>query len=473
LKFVSKKASFPPLGLLTVAALLPAGWEKRLVDMSVQPLRDTDLAWADLVCLSAISVQKPYVKRVIKRCNEAAVKLVAGGPLFTTGYEEFEGVDHFVLNEAEITLPLFLDDLARGRAKKIYTTDRMTGLDATPLPLRGLLNMKKYASMNVQYSRGCPFNCDFCDITLLYGRETRTKSVAQVLAELDDLYRRGWRASVFFVDDNFIGNRRKLKEEVLPAIRHWSKAHGYPFTFNTQVSINIADDEELMRSMALAGFTTVFVGIETPHEASLTECAKAQNRQRDLVACVRKIQSFGLEVQAGFIVGFDSDPQSIFERQIEFIQKSGVVTAMVGLLNALNGTKLYLRLKQENRIVTDYSGDNTDCSINFIPRMDRDTLINGYKTILSTIYAPRHYYSRVLQFMKQYRPVGKQISRIRFVHLWACFKSMVVLGIVGKERWQYWKLFFWTLFRKPRLFPQAITFSIYGFHYRKVFEKYF
>jgi radical SAM superfamily enzyme YgiQ (UPF0313 family) len=324
--------------------------------------------------------------------------------------------------------------------------------------------------MNIQYSRGCPFDCDFCNITVLYGRAPRTKNADQLLAELQALYSRGWRSSVFIVDDNFIGNKGKLRKEILPAIIGWMEEHKHPFHLYTEVSINLADDEELMRLMVKAGFDQVFVGIETPNEESLAECSKLQNRNRDLIASVRKIQQAGLEVQAGFIVGFDKDPASIFERLIGFIQESGIATAMVGLLNAPHGTKLYDRMKQEGRILNSVTGDNTDFSINFIPKMNSEVLLSGYRTILSTIYSPKHYYARVKKFLKEYRPGERQRKRIPFTHLMAGFKSVVRLGIIGRERFQYWKLFFWSLFTRPRLLPHAITLSIYGYHFRRVFK---
>jgi len=319
LKFVSKKAAFPPLGLLTVAAMLPGEWEKKLVDMNVTRLTDDDIKWADYVFISAMVVQQNSVKEVITRCKGLNTRIVAGGPLFTTGYEDFDRVDHFVLGEAEVTLPLFLEDLEKGRARHVYASDTRPEISKTPIPLWSLINMKVYSSMNVQYSRGCPFNCEFCDIILLNGHKPRTKDREQLLAELEELYRRGWRDSVFIVDDNFIGNKKKLKLEILPAIIEWRKGKKYPFPLFTESSINLADDEELMKLMVAAGFNTVFIGIETPNEESLVECAKLQNQNRDLVASVKKIQNYGMEVQGGFIVGFDSDPPNIFKDQINFI----------------------------------------------------------------------------------------------------------------------------------------------------------
>jgi len=469
LKFISKKASLPPLGLLTVSAMLPAEWEQRLVDLNVRKLTDADLRWADFVLLSAMSIQKESADAVISRCRDLGVKVIAGGPLFTAHPEEYGHIDHLVLNEAEITLPLFLRDLANGPPRQLYTAPGWADLSRTPVPRFDLLSMRKYASMNIQYSRGCPFDCDFCNITVLYGRAPRTKDAAQVLAELDELHRLGWKGSVFIVDDNFIGNKGKLKKEVLPAIIAWMEKRKHPFKLYTEVSINLADDDELMALMSRAGFDQVFVGIESPNEESLAECSKLQNRNRDLIANVRKIQHAGLEVQAGFIVGFDKDPASIFDRLTAFIQESGIVTAMVGLLNAPKGTKLHRRLTEEGRIVRSVTGDNTDFSINFIPKMSTEALVNGYRSILRTIYSPKHYYARVKTFLKEYRPAPMKGFHVRYSHLRAALLSVVRLGVIGRERFQYWKLVLWSLFRRPRLLPHAITLSIYGYHFRKVF----
>jgi radical SAM superfamily enzyme YgiQ (UPF0313 family) len=472
LKFISRKASLPPLGLLTVAAMLPARWNQRLIDLNAEELTDTALQWADYALISAMTIQKESTLEVIARCKAAGVKVIAGGPLFTSIPEEFGEVDHLVLNEAEMTLPVFLADLARGKPGRIYSSTAWAAVEATPVPRFDLLRLKHYASMNIQYSRGCPFDCDFCNITVLYGRTPRTKTVAQLLAELDAVYALGWRSSVFIVDDNFIGNKGKLKREVLPAIIGWMEERGHPFSLYTEASINLADDDDLIRLMVKAGFDQVFIGIESTNEESLVECSKLQNRNRDLIASVKKIQQAGIEVQAGFIVGFDKDPASIFDRLIGFIQESGIVTAMVGLLNAPPGTKLYHRMKNEGRLLKAATGDNTDFSMNFVPKMSSQALLEGYRTILETIYSPKHYYARVTKFLKDYRPSGRHRFRLPPRYVLAGFKSAIRLGIIGTERCQYWKLFFWSLFRKPRLFPLAITFSIYGYHFRKVFLKY-
>ncbi len=470
LKFISKKAAFPPLGLLTVAAMLPDEWEKRLVDMNVTGLADGDIQWADYVFISAMVVQRKSVKEVITRAKKLDTKIVCGGPLFTTGYEEFDGVDHFVLGEAEITLPLFLEDLEKGSPRHIYTSNERPDISKTPVPLWSLINMQSYSSMNVQYSRGCPFDCEFCDIITLNGHNPRTKDKDQLISELEALYHQGWRGGVFIVDDNFIGNKRKLKAEILPAIINWRKGRKRPFGFFTEASINLADDDELMRLMVDAGFGSVFIGIETPNDESLIECAKSQNRNRNLFTSVKKIQNHGLEVQGGFIVGFDSDPLSIFKNQIDFIQKSGIVTAMVGLLNAPAGTKLHKRLRKENRLVKAFTGNNTDYSINFIPKMNRETLINGYEHIVSTIYSPKKYYERIGTFLREYKPRRNIASTMQICHLKAFFRSIWFLGIREKGRWHYWKLFISTLLSCPQKFPIAISLAVYGYHFRKVAE---
>jgi radical SAM superfamily enzyme YgiQ (UPF0313 family) len=471
LKFISKKACYPPLGLLTVAAMLPESWEKRLVDMNAQTLSDADLQWADYVFISAMTIQREAVKKLLARCRQFGVATVAGGPLFTTNPDEFAEVDHLVLNEAEITLPPFLEDLRRGEARHLYTSDRRAELKDTPIPLWELIDTKNYAAMNIQYSRGCPFDCEFCDITALFGRVPRTKTKVQLFEELESLYDRGWRGGIFFVDDNFIGDRKKLKSEILPALARWMELRGQPFNFITEASIDLADDGELLELMVAAGFEDVFIGIESPSDEGHHESGKVQNRNRDLLECVKRIQKTGLQVQAGFIVGFDSDSPTIFERQIRFIQESGIATAMVGMLTALSGTKLYQRLVKEGRMLEDASGNNTSIATNFVPKMNMEVLVNGYRTIIDTIYAPKNYYRRVITFLRDYPPQQRGGVHFKPGYLGALVKSMLILGLLGKERFQYWKLFFWSLFRRPRLFPTAITLAIYGFHFRKVAEK--
>ena len=470
LKLAHKRASSPPLGLLTVAALLPPEWEKRLLDLNVTRLTAKDLSWAEAVFVSAMLVQKESARQVISLCRQAGVRVIAGGPLFTSEFEQFPEVDHFVLNEGELTLPPFLSDWQRGEASRVYRTSTFADIRRSPTPLWELADMRRYAAMSLQYSRGCPFQCEFCNVTALFGHQPRTKSTPQVLAELDGLYDRGWRGSIFFVDDNFIGNKKRLKTDLLPALIAWQKKKG-GLSFYTEASINLADDAQLMEMMVKAGFDTVFIGIETSDEACLAESGKVQNQRRNLIADIKRLQRAGLQVQGGFIVGFDGDTPDTFQRQIDFIQNSGIVTAMVGLLQALPGTRLYDRMKREDRLLADSTGDNVGISTNIIPAMKLETLQEGYKKIIRTIYSPERYYQRLKAFLQEYRPPKIKSAKSLRYQL-ALFHSLYRLGVLGKERLYFWKVLLWTLFHRPRLFPQAVTLAIYGYHFRTISERY-
>jgi radical SAM superfamily enzyme YgiQ (UPF0313 family) len=472
LKFVRKASNSPPLGLLTVAAMLPREWELRLVDLDVRPLTDRDLAWADMAFVSAMSVQRRSAEAAIARCTAAGLRVVAGGSLFTAQPEGFPEVDHLVLGEAEEILPAFLADLAAGRARRLYGPGEYPDIERTPVPRWDLVDLRRYSQVSIQYSRGCPFDCEFCDITALFGHRPRTKSAPQMLAELDALCACGWRGPVFFVDDNFIGNKKRLKTELLPALTAWRSGRR-GMAFNTEASINLADDPELMRLMVEAGFHAVFVGIETPVMESLAECNKKQNLGRDLVADVRRIQRAGLQVQGGFILGFDHDPPRAVDHLVDYVQRTGIVTAMVGLLQAPPGTKLHARLAREGRLTREPTGDNVDGTTNIVPLGSIDALRQGYRDLLHRLYAPKPYYDRVRTFLRDYRPPRLK-PRVDLGFLWeqghAFVRSVLRLGIVGKERVQYWKLFWWTLFRRPSAMPLAITFAIYGHHFRKIVE---
>jgi radical SAM superfamily enzyme YgiQ (UPF0313 family) len=475
IKFIGKRSCEPPLGLITVASMLPEPWHRRLVDTNVTDLTDADIAWSDLVFLSGMDLHRDSFLEIASRCKRLGATVVGGGPFCSMHHEEIDDVDHFVLNEAEITLPMFLEDFARGEAAPVYTTEGLPSpypdITSTPAPQWDLLDLDAYSTIDVQYSRGCPFDCEFCSVTAMLGHRPRCKATDQVIAELDSLYLAGWRGPVFVVDDNFIGNRSRLKRELLPELTRWSTERGFPFSFITEVSINLVDDEELVDAMVAAAFRMLFVGIETPDEESLRECGKRQNEGRNLVESVKYLQRKGFDVTAGFIVGFDSDTPTVFDRQIAFIQASGIVTAMVGLLTAETGTKLYDRLEREGRIEQVTTGDNTDGVLNFTPRLDRELLLDGYRRLVQTIYSPRYYFDRVKTFLSEYRmPDSGPKSRDR-ANIGALLRAVWKIGIVGRGSVWFWRLMLLTIVRYPKLYAESIRMAIYGYHFRKVAEK--
>ena len=469
LSFIRKKALVPPLGLMTIAAMLPEDFEVKLIDLNIESLREKDLLWADFVFISAMITQKDSVHHITCKCKELGVKTVVGGPLFNALSEEFPEIDHFVLDEGEVTLPLFLEDLEKNNLQQFYRSEEKPDLKDSPVPRWDLIEQKAYVRMPIQYSRGCPFDCEFCDVVRLNGKIPRTKTPRQIIRELDAMLDSGWDGAIFFVDDNFIGNQTESKK-LLKAIAEWRKTRASNITFITEASLNVADNQELMDCLRQAGFTSLFIGLETPSEESLAECGKLQNQNRDIVESVRTLFNNGFEVSAGFIVGFDNDDVSIFKRQIDFIQKTGVVVAMVGLLQALPGTRLHERLKRENRLLTQSSGNNTDFSINFVPKIAPETLIEGYKQIINTVYSQKHYYERVLTFIKNYQP--RVTESYSWVAIFAVIKSVIHMGILDDSRLYYWRAFFISLLKYPHAFTKFITMSIYYAHFRKVLIDY-
>jgi radical SAM superfamily enzyme YgiQ (UPF0313 family) len=469
LKFLNIKTAFPPLGLLTVSSLLPADWEKKLIDMNVDKLNDKDILWADAVFISGMVVQKTSAGNVIDRIKAMGKFVVAGGPLFTNNTDDYKNVDCFVLNEGEATIPLFLKDFPEGEVKHIYSSSERPDITKTPLPDWSLINIKNYSSLSIQFSRGCPFNCEFCDIIVMNGRIPRNKTTEQMIAELDAVYATGWKGGLFIVDDNFIGNKNKVKD-LLRSIKIWMKEKKYPFALFTEASINLSEDEELMTLMREANFDNVFIGIETPNETALQLCGKTQNTNINLVESVKKIQRNGIAVMGGFILGFDSDTPHIFDDMIQFIQKSGIVSAMVGLLNAFPETGLYKRLFNEGRLLNQPSGSNTDTSINFQPVMSIEALKEGYKKVLETIFCPKNLYSRIQTFMNEFKPAVKgKIHHFSVINgINAVLNSIWKFGIIDSSRHHFWKMFFWALFRKPHLISKTISCSIFGYHFRKV-----
>ena len=466
LSFVGKKAMVPPLGLITIASMLPEDFQTKLIDLNIEPLKEKDILWADFVFISAMITQKDSVHKISEKCKKLNVKVVAGGPLFSDLHTEFPNIDHFILDEGEITLPMFLEDLKNNNLQKYYRSDEKPDIRKSPVPKWELINQKAYGHMPIQYSRGCPYDCEFCDVVRLNGRIPRTKSPDQVLLELEALMNTEWNGPVFFVDDNFIGNKNETKI-FLKSLAQWRNLKKVKITFNTEVSVNVADDEELIQLLKEAGFNSLFIGIETPSEESLAECGKFQNKNRNVEKSLIKLYRNGFQVSAGFIVGFDNDDINIFKRQIEFIQNSGVVVAMVGLLNALPGTRLYQRLQKENRLLTQSSGNNTDFSINFIPKIDTNVLIDGYREIVKTVYSSKEYYERVLTFIKNY---NSQINEnMNLIHFYALFKSIIYMGILDQSRFYYWRTFFISLFKYPKAFSRFVATSIYYAHFKRVF----
>ena len=472
LKFEGKRAAFPPLGLITISAMLPKDWDRRLVDMNVENLSPADIEWADIVMVSAMIVQNESLERVVELCREMGTKVVVGGPYVSTSADRMPDADHIFIGEAEATVPEFINDLDLGIARRVYKADERPSLAVTPVPDFSLIDLRHYSAMSVQYSRGCPFNCEFCDIIEIYGRVPRTKSNPQMLAELDALKETGWRGLVFIVDDNFIGNKKNVRL-FMPDLIGWSGANEYPFSFITEASVNLAEDDALLQQMEDAGFRRVFVGIETPVEESLKEAQKGQNTRRNLLDSIHRIQSYGMEVMAGFIIGFDSDPENIFDLQKKFIRESGIPLAMVGLLTALPDTQLWRRLEKEGRLLDVSTGNNTDCTMNFVPRMEMGRLIEGYKSVIRNIYSPKEYYLRALDCLSRFNQDRVESRKISIGNdLRAFFSIVLTLGIRDEARRDFWNYFYQLLRHHTRDFAHGLTLAAMGYHFRQVTEKY-
>jgi radical SAM superfamily enzyme YgiQ (UPF0313 family) len=465
LPFLGKKAVMPPLGLLTVAAMLPPDWEVTLVDMNVERLSAAAVSATDLVLTSSMLVQKESLARVIRLCKELGKTVVAGGPYPTSCHELIHGVDHFVLNEAETTLPAFLDDFAQGKTARVYADTGKPDIARTPAPRFDLLRRKTYSTMAVQYSRGCPHSCEFCDIIELFGQRPRTKSPDQFLGELSLLYDEGWRGSLFVVDDNFIGNVKEVRK-LLPAVAAWQEERDYPFNLFTEATLGLAADDALMDQMVAAGFNMVFLGIETPDRCTLESAGKRQNLKSDMLSSVRRIQAKGMEVSAGFILGFDTDPDDIFDRQIRFIQEAGIPTAMVSLLTALPKTKLYQRLRSEGRLRGEAGGGNNthDLRLSYVPKMESGRLLDGYRRVLSEIYEPRRYFDRCLDLLKSlkiHRTSNRRITATEF----RAFVHSLVRQTFSTYSFSYWKFLLRGALAKPRMLAETVTMAVKGHHF--------
>ncbi len=473
LKLTGRKSAFPPIGLLTVAAMLPNEWNKKLIDTNCQKLTPKDLEWADYVFLSAMNVQAKSAMEIIEICNEANVKIVAGGPLFTHEYEKFKGVDYFVLNEAEITLHDFLTDLENGNPKHIYKSSKFANVQETPAPMWELLDLNNYIYSIVQYSRGCPYLCDFCDVTALFGRVPRVKSPEQIVNELDILVRSGRNEMIFFADDNLIGNKNVLKKELLPKLIEWRSKNKYAPTFATQLTINLADDDELIQLMLEAGFRHILIGIESIDEDALAKMKKKQNTRRDLLQNLTKLQERGFIIIGTFIVGLDDDEESVFKNVAKFIQDSGIVLVVINVLKAPPGTELYERVKREERLLENFKFDED--KTNIIPKLDPEVLHNGYKFVLGEAYSTKNVFERSIKHFKikkGFKVKNPVYRKIHFKDVVSFFRIVFFMGILNSERKYFWKLFRYVYKNHQNYLDLALLYSLIMYEYSKLFEKF-
>lgn len=470
LDLIRIETNHPPLGLLTVGALCPKSWTLKLIDRSFEDLRDADIRWADLVMISGMRVQKDDIRETLLRARALGRRTMIGGPFASSEPDILlQLADHVVVGEPDEVFPEIAADLERGSAKRLYVVSEKPDVSKTPPPRFDLLKLGKYASMGVQFSRGCPFQCEFCDIITIYGRKPRTKAPAQLLAELDQLYELGWREEVFVVDDNFIGNH-KLALELARELELWQKAHGYPMLLYTEASIDLAQKPELIEAMVKANFFYVFVGIESPSPKSLSEAKKFQNLRRDPLESIRFIQSQGLWVTAGFIIGFDSDTEDIFEQQKEFIESAAIPWAMAGFLQAPPTTPLFDRMLKEGRLLMESTATSNFDPPNFKTRLPLPVLLQGLREILASLYDGSTFYDRCFRSLVQWKPRKPQKPpEIPFrIIMRICIRSFIQQGMLSSYRGAYWKFWFrlvshW-LFDPPR-FSLGFAMLLSGHHF--------
>lgn len=475
-RIVGAKYPAAPLGLMTVAALLPQEWEFKLVDENVEPLVDEDFDWADVVCTGGMLPQQKGVLSVIERAHENGCLAVVGGPDPSSQPSLYQSADFLVCGEGEITIPMLIDDLTKGCRSGEYQSSRKPDMSETVVPRFDLIRFKDYIQVGIQYSRGCPFNCEFCDVIELYGRRPRTKTPEQIIKELQTLYDLGHRGHVDFVDDNFIGNKKKVSQ-VLPAIREWSQAHRYPFYFSTESSLDLAEDEDLLQLMRDVDFRFVFIGIETPEDDVLKFTQKRQNVNKPLGHAIRKISSYGMIVNGGFIVGFDNEKENTVESMIKCIEDSGISMAMLGMLYALPNTQLTRRLKREGRLLEESAMqsvkrtdiDQMTSGLNFITARPRVNILKDYVRILGSIYEPKNYYRRAIQTCLSLKPAGKYkpglVKRGKMARAF-----LRVCGKVGFRKatgWQYWKMLLTVLFKNPRALEAAVNLAAMFIHFQR------
>jgi radical SAM superfamily enzyme YgiQ (UPF0313 family) len=464
LPFIGKKATLPPLGLATLAAHLPQRWELRIRDLHLGPLSDDELAWADAVLVSGMLVQARSMREVLSRARRLGKRTVVGGPAPTTSPGAFPEATHVFQGEAEGRLDRLVAALESPEAaeERILSPPGLERPDLAQarVPRFDLVDLDAYATYAIQVSRGCPFNCEFCDIIEIFGRKPRVKPAAQVIAEMTELRRLGARGPLFMVDDNFIGNRKAIAK-LLVEVAAWQRAHGMPFDLHTEASLDLATEPELLQAMVEAGFSAVFVGIETPSPESLKEAQKSQNLRTDPAEAVRTLARAGLEVFAGFIVGFDADDDTIFDRQAEFISSLPIARAMVGILSALPGTQLWRRLEKEGRLAADPTGDQFDRP-NFRTVLPEDRLVAGYRRLLATLYSEESYFARCARVLRE---TPSRTLALRKGSPAALLRALWRIGVLGERR-----RFFWRLLRQaldlgglPAL-AKAVTLSVLGEH---------
>jgi radical SAM superfamily enzyme YgiQ (UPF0313 family) len=441
MQMVPERSLVPPLGLITVAALCPAQWEIRLVDLEFQDLRDEDILWADLVMVSAMAVQRKGVRLTLERASKLNRRTMIGGPYASSAPDALLPLaDHVVVGEPDAVFPQIALDLERGSARRLYSIAEKPDVSRTPVPRFDLLALNKYTFMSVQFSRGCPFTCEFCDIITIYGRRPRTKSPAQLTGELDAILQLGWRKEVFVVDDNFIGNH-KAALELAQELERWQHRNGYPFAFFTEASIDLASRPTLLDAMVKANFCRVFIGIESPSKESLKETKKFQNLRLDPLDSIRLIQQHGLWVMGGFIVGFDSDPPDIFDHQIDFVERAAIPWAMTGVLQAPPTTPLYKRMKGEGRLLQDNPEPSNFDPPNFRTVLPLPELLDGAKRMLLTLYDPRRFYERVLDSLErwQLQPGQRAPAPSLLYLLRVLLKSVWKQGVLSGYRRAYWR----------------------------------
>ncbi|MBI4509874.1 MAG: B12-binding domain-containing radical SAM protein [Deltaproteobacteria bacterium] len=463
LPLVQKRASLPPLGLITMAAHLPREIELRLVDMNAEELTAQDLSWADVVLVGGMRIQAPSMHDVLAQAQSMGKRTVVGGPAATTSPQEFTDADVVFQGEVEgreDELACAVQDLPRVSRMMPRRKGDLPSLSTTVVPRFDLLNLRHYVSMSIQYSRGCPFQCEFCDVIELFGRVPRVKSAGQVLRELTALHDLGYRGSVFFVDDNFVGNMREVRK-FLPLLKDWQEKRGFPLEFYTEASVNLARDLDLAKNMVDAGFSAVFLGIETPSASALEEVGKRQNLRVDLEEAVLSLTRVGLEVMGGFVVGFDSDGPQAFDAQRNFLVNSPIPLAMIGILTALPGTALWRRLEREGRLRATSSGDQFDRP-NFEPKMDEEALLRGYAGLLASLYSPDAYYRRCEAFLR-HAPVPAK-RQVRPGGLAIAWRTAITLGIRGSRRRRFWSFLARALRASPGHFAWAIVHAIQGEH---------